>query len=351
MDLISLIIGIVALIILHEFGHFLLARLNHIKVEEFGIGFPPRIRTLFRWKETEFTLNWIPLGGFVRPVGENDPDVPGGLASANPRVRLSVMLAGPLMNLLVAGLLYGVAFSQWGTPDVHKIVIVQVAANSPAAQAGLQVNDLLVRLDDVSVDGIESVIRYVSAHKGEEITISYQRDDQIIGTKLVPRINPPKGEGAIGIAMSNPTQPMSVIQAIPLGFSTLFDQIYQMLTLPVRLAQGLVSAGQIRFVGYKGIYDIYQDVRDADIAQPRNNNFGLLAFFGMLSASLGILNLLPFPALDGGRILFAVSEMIFHRRVPAHLENMIHVIGLMLLLLFMVYVNLQDFIHPLELPH
>jgi len=349
MDLVTLIFGVVVLILLHELGHFILARINHVPVEEFGIGFPPRILTLFRWKETDFTLNWIPLGGFVRPKGENDPQVADGLASAKPGVRLSVMLAGPLMNLLVAGLLYGFAFSMWGTPDVHKIMIVQVVKDSPAAQAGLLPNDLLLQVDDIPMDGIQSVMDYIAVHKGQEVKITYQRGEKQMDTRLVPRLNPPKGEGAIGIAMSNPPQPLSILQAIPMGFITLGDQMYQMLTLPGKLIQGLIPADQVRFVGYKGIYDIYQDVREAEVTQQRPTGFGVLAFFGMLSASLGMLNLLPFPALDGGRIIFALSELIFHRRVPAHLENTIHVIGLMILILLMIYVNIQDFVQPLKL--
>jgi regulator of sigma E protease len=115
-QLFQFIVGLVALILLHEFGHFIVARLMKVQIEEFGIGFPPRIVKLFEAGGTEFTLNWIPLGGFVRPKGENDPSVPGGLAASSPWVRLGVLLAGPGMNLLIGVLLGILLFYSLGDP-------------------------------------------------------------------------------------------------------------------------------------------------------------------------------------------------------------------------------------------
>src|SRR6187431_38327 len=125
------------MVLIHEFGHFIAARLCNIEVEEFGIGLPtPGAITLFTCQGTRFTLNWLPLGGFVRPKGENDPNIPGGLASASPWKRLIVLFAGPVMNLLAAVLIYSIIFSRVGVPDTSRILVSSVSSNSPAAQAG-----------------------------------------------------------------------------------------------------------------------------------------------------------------------------------------------------------------------
>src|SRR5574341_1592255 len=142
---ISLLSGLIfvavfaGVVFIHELGHFLVARLLKVEVEEFGFGLPPRILTLFRWKGTEFTLNWLPVGGFVRPKGENDPNVPGGLAAANPWTRLGVLFAGPFMNLLLGVAVFALLFFQVGVPDYTQVQIDGVLPNSPAAQAGIQV--------------------------------------------------------------------------------------------------------------------------------------------------------------------------------------------------------------------
>src|SRR5512134_3457399 len=121
------------MVLIHEFGHFIVARLCKIEVEEFGIGLPtPGALTLFTWQGTRFTLNWLPLGGFVRPKGENDPNVPGGLASASPWKRLVVLFAGPLMNLLAAVVIYSIIFNRVGVPDTSKVLIASITAKGPA---------------------------------------------------------------------------------------------------------------------------------------------------------------------------------------------------------------------------
>src|SRR5690606_23678589 len=127
MTLILFVVALVSLIVVHELGHFFAAKLSGIKVKEFGIGLPPRVLTLFKWGETDFTLNALPLGGFVLPEGENDPEVPSGLAAAPPLKRIFVLLAGPAMNLLAAVALYFIIFMQIGTPDLSKVQVMAVA--------------------------------------------------------------------------------------------------------------------------------------------------------------------------------------------------------------------------------
>ncbi len=170
--LIPFIIALAALIVVHELGHFFAAKLCKIKVLEFGIGFPPRLTRLFKWGETEFSLNWIPLGGFVRPAGENDPGIAGGLAAASPWARLFVLFSGPAMNLLTALLIYAFIFLQLGKPDLNRVEIMDVSANSPAQTAGLQAGDLVLSVDGEEINGSEELRSLIYANLGEPIEIT-----------------------------------------------------------------------------------------------------------------------------------------------------------------------------------
>ncbi len=347
----SFVFALAALIVVHELGHFLAAKLVGIKVQEFGIGFPPRLARLFKAGGTEFTLNWIPLGGFVRPIGENDPSVPGGLAAANPWKRLFVLISGPAMNLLTALLLYAFIFSQLGRPDLSVVEIADVSAESPAAQAGLLPGDVVVEANGEEINSSEELRDIIYANLGEEIELVYDRGGIEGSVVLVPR-DPAPEDGAIGIAMGHPSSPINAGEAIFYGGSAIFEQSNALVALPGRLMSGQASADEGRLVGYKGMYDIYTEVREADAAPESDLPPGIntLSFFASISVSLGLLNLLPVPALDGGRILFTLPEILFRRRIPPAYENAVNLVGLALLLLLMVYVNLQDFVNPLVIP-
>ena len=220
--------SLAALIIIHELGHFLAAKLFKVEVEEFGIGFPPRILTLFKAGGTVFSLNAIPLGGFVKPKGENDPTVEGGLAAAKPLVRIAVFLAGPTANILAAILLYAIIFSRLGIPDPNRLNEVQinaVASNSPAALAGLKLGDIITKVNDEQIDSPDELHDIVYANLGRELTIEYKRDGQLAVVRLTPRENPPEGQGAIGIVMGTPTIPLSPFVALPAGARATFEQL------------------------------------------------------------------------------------------------------------------------------
>jgi regulator of sigma E protease len=334
-------LGLIILIIMHEFGHFLAARSLKIEVEEFGIGFPPRAKKLFRLWDTDFTLNWIPLGGFVRPKGENDPTIEGGLAAANPWKRLIVLVAGPAMNIFIALVLGAILFYQMGKPVSDKVLIMNVAPNSPAEQVGLMPGDLILSINGTAITGQQSLQEQVSASLGKATILVYEREGQSHTVTLVPRLNPPEGQGAIGIQMSSPTVPIGIGEAIQQGASATGEQINQLLHLPLRLASGEVPPGQGRLVGYRGMFMIYERYREFQ---------GTLEFFMMISISLGVINLLPIPALDGGRILLTLPEIFLRRRVPAKFENALHMAGFTLLIILLLYVNIQDFVNPIKLP-
>lgn len=343
--------ALASLIIIHEVGHFVLCRLLKVEVEEFGLGIPPRALTLFEADGTKFSLNWLPLGGFVRPKGENDPSIQGGLAAAKPGVRLAVYLAGPLSNLLVGIILYGMIFTRLGVPIPTQVEIKEVAPNSPAAQAGLLPRDLVLKVNDEEIDSTDALHDAIYANLDKPTTIQYERQGQQIQIVLTPRSKPPQGEGAIGIVMGNPSRPIGLFEALPMGAAAAYQQGVGLLTLPVRLLQGQIAPEAARLVGFKGMFDIYQEVRETEPTPSVPGGVNLLAFFAMITVSLGMLNLLPIPALDGGRILFILPELLLRRRIPPDRENLINLVSFSLLILLLIYVNLQDFINPIQLPN
>src|SRR3990172_2282670 len=186
-QLLQFIGGLAILIFIHELGHFVAARLVRVEVEEFGIGFPPRMTRLFVAGGTMFSLNWLPLGGFVRLKGENDPAEPGGFAAANPYSRLIVLFAGPLMNITLGIVLAIILFYNLGEPILNQVVIQGISADSPAEAAGLQAGDLLLEVNQTPVQSTEDLQTMILANLGTPTELTYQRGDQIQTVTLVPR--------------------------------------------------------------------------------------------------------------------------------------------------------------------
>jgi regulator of sigma E protease len=227
---------------------------------------------------------------------------------------------------------------------------MDIAPGSPAEQAGLLPGDLIVRVNETEIDGTESIHSAIYDNLGKTVEITYARDEQISTVSLVPRADPPEGEGAIGIVMSNPTQPVSVVAALPAGVGAVYQHSETLLTFPVKIIQGEMDASEGRLLGFKGMFDVYQAVQEREVTQEIPSGVNVLGFFATLTISFGILNLLPIPALDGGRIMFTLPEIILGRRVPPKYENAIHLVSLALLLMLLLFVNLQDFLNPIELP-
>lgn len=192
------------LVFLHEFGHFLMARLFKIEVEEFGFGFPPRIVKLFTLGGTDFTLNWIPFGGFVRPKGENDSTVPGGLGAASPWARLAVMLGGPVMNLITGILVFSFVLTMGGDPTPRTVDIATVSPDSPAAAAGIQAGDIIQSINGKPVTSQIELRSVVQENLDKPVSLTYLRSGKPVQVSLTPRSNPPEGQGSLGIAMLSP---------------------------------------------------------------------------------------------------------------------------------------------------
>jgi regulator of sigma E protease len=351
---IQLIIEFIAvlgvLIFVHEFGHFIAMKAFKVEVEEFGFGYPPTILKLFTWKGTKFTLNWIPFGGFTRPKGENDPSVPGSLAAASPWKRIMIMLAGPLMNLLLAIVIFIVIYGMIGSlPDRNRVQLVDIAPNTPAAQAGLKAGDILVSVGGIEIHSLDTVRNVIYGNLGKPLDFKFLRDGVTQNVIITPVTNP-GSSGAVGIYMSYPMKPYNVFAAIPESFSTLYDYGRELVSMLGRIVQGQTSTPEGRLVGLKGMYDMYAQVREGNATPGVPKAVGALAFISSVSISLGLMNLLPIPALDGGRIAFALPEIIIRRRIPPKYEMIVNFVSFALLILLMLYINLQDFIHPITTP-
>jgi regulator of sigma E protease len=347
------------LIFFHELGHFVVCRIFKIEVEEFGLGFPPRMLTLGKVGGTIISLNWIPFGGFVRPKAESDADVEGGLASASPWVRMAVALGGPVTNLAIGILLFSVVFIQASVPDRERVQIFNVNQDSPAYHAGLEPGDIFVRINNEPIDSQEELSAMVQQNRGSEIVIVVDRDGQQIETQAVPRVNPPPNQGALGISMGNPTMQIGLLEAVPMATRATYEQARMLISLPGQLIAGQVQPDQARFVGPKGIFDMYSQARELDeevtAVVPEENiptppAVFTLSLMAMLSVALGLTNLLPIPALDGGRILFTLPEIFTGKRIPQQYENLVHLIGFAFLIILMIYVTTQDILNPIQIP-
>ncbi len=342
------------LIFFHELGHFLSARAVGVPIEEFGFGYPPRLVKIGEWKGTEITLNWIPFGGFVRPKGEADETVEGGMAAAPAWKRLVIALSGPVMNFVIGIILLVVIYSAVGIPASDQAMISQVTQGSPAEAVGLTVGDIVLFVDDQPISDIDQLIEIVNANVGREITLTVERAAEVQTFTLTPRVNPPEGEGAMGVALSNPLKPTPFFQSLGYSFETTGYIIKETLMLPVRLIRGTADPAVARPVGYKGIYDIYSQAVEMDQVSEVPTAEPLpvftLSIIANISIALGITNLLPIPALDGGRILFTLPELIFKKRIPQKWENAVNTFGFMLLILLMVVITIMDFTNPVVIP-
>jgi regulator of sigma E protease len=343
--LFAAVIGV--MIMAHELGHFFVARAWRIRIDEFGIGFPPRLATLFTSRGTRFTLNWIPLGGFVRPAGEDDPSVPDGLAAASRLARATVLLAGPLANFLLAFVAFTAAF-KFASPDPTQVLLTSISRGSPAEAAGLQAGDIVTEVDGRTVTGIEVLRQAIADSLGEPAQLTVRRGAATLSISILPRTEPPPGEGPIGVTLGHPARQVPWAEAVSLGVGSVGEHLMQVLRLPGMWLRGELSPDEARITGLKGMYDMLTWAGEVDRASQRP--FVTLTFLGFISASLGLANLLPIPALDGGRLLFVGYEAVFGKRVAPRYEGLAHAVGFALLLALMVYVNFQDFLNPVPLP-
>jgi len=354
---------LVVLVLVHELGHFVAAKRAGITVQEFGIGFPPRITSVV-WRGTRYSLNWIPLGGFVKMLGEDgdaeaqkmrdsglsEAAVDIAMAGAFNRkpiwVRVIVLVAGVAMNFVLAAILFSVALSMPIPQGRGPLTVTEIQQDSPA-EAVLRVGDVIVTADGRTFEASAELTEYVRSRAGNEVVLGIQRDGEPLDIEVVPRRlsddERAQGKGAIGFSYEPATfveVPSSVtgpLDATAQGFSRAGE-------LAFRIPGGLVDA----VGGLLGLNDSAGSaVGPIGIAEETGRQLqaplvSQLIFMGILSINLAVLNVLPFPPLDGGRIAVVLIEAVRRRRLPAEREALIYLTGFMVLIALVILISIQD---------
>jgi regulator of sigma E protease len=329
----------------HELGHFITARMAGITVLEFGFGLPPRLWG-FKRQGVIYSINWIPFGAFVKMLGEEDPTDPGSFASKPGFIRAIVLAAGSAMNFLLAVVAFSMVYIV-GVPGVapdSQVQIAEVAPDSPAATAGLQPGDTIVSFDSQTVT-VQSFREATQSHLGQPVQIEVRRGDQAMDLSLTPRANPPENQGAIGIVLAGGLVRLNPIAAVQQGFGQTVRAIGATLSVPKMLLEGSIAPGDARLIGLVGMAQATSEtvsfVADTGFWYP------LFILTGLFSAGLSIANMLPIPALDGGRLFFVILEGIRGRRIPPEREAAYHFVGIVVLLTLMVIISFNDLVAPL----
>ncbi|MGD8807458.1 MAG: M50 family metallopeptidase [Chloroflexota bacterium] len=346
----AFILVLTPIILVHELGHFVAARLSGIRVEEFGLGFPPRATTLFKRGGTIYSLNWIPVGGFVRPAGEDDPTVPGGLAGASKKARLFTLLAGAGANFILALVVFWIAFMIG--PPKYEVVIPEVQPGSPAMAAGIQPGDVFVSVNGREVTGSDVVVEEIGSSHGKPVNLVLLRNGEEITLTVTPRVEgdyDPEIEGPTGIRLegqrTGENASMGPLQSLAMSGQTMFDVVWNTLRAPVMLIRGQISPSEARPVSVVGLSQLAG--RAAEETANQGDWFPLLWFAAVISVALGFTNLLPIPALDGGRIMFVLVEAVRGRRIEPEREGMVHLVGMLFLLGLMLLIIVQDIVNPI----
>jgi len=336
------------IILVHELGHFFAARLSNIRVEEFGLGFPPRALKLTERNGTLYSLNWIPLGGFVRPAGEDDPTVEGGLAAASKRARLFVLFAGAGANFVMALVVFWIAF-MIGMPAV---AVSDVAPGSPAGAAGFEAGDVFLEVEGVKAETSGVIADIMRNMAGEPVQVVMERDGEPVQLTVVPRVAgeyDPAVEGPIGVGLMAAPDGRRITrgprEALVDSAASMWEIVSLTVRVPAMLLNGDIEPSEARPVSVVGISQIAGQA--AEVSVTNNNLFPILNMVGFISVALGFTNLLPIPALDGGRILFVLIEAVRGRRIEPEREGMVHIVGMLVLLGLMVLLIVQDIVNPI----
>jgi regulator of sigma E protease len=363
MSVIIFILVLVFLILAHEFGHFVAAKATGMRVDEFGIGLPPKI---IGWKpkksETEYTLNWLPFGGFVRIWGEDaesmtdvkGPDA-GRFFSARPKwAQIVTLVAGVGMNIIVAWLLLSAGFMTGLPMSIseapakasvveHGMTIISVLPDSPAERAGFAPGDIILALTDTS-EALqnprtpEEVSGFIGARAGESIDVLLKREGQTMALSVTPERGIIAERGAIGISMD-------MVGTVTLGFfSSLWYGMQATGNLLVAITVGFWTLLSQIVHGTANLSAVSGPVGIASMfSSAASSGLGFaLSFVAFISANLAVLNLLPFPALDGGRILFVIIEAIKRSPIKPVVANTLNTVGFLLLIGLMIAVTWQD---------
>ncbi|MBU6500820.1 MAG: site-2 protease family protein [Patescibacteria group bacterium] len=344
---IIVIIGLSVLILGHEAGHFIVAKLFGLKIDEFGFGFPPRIFAKKKG-ETEYSFNWLPFGGFVKIAGESDPapfteGEPINTISDEEKKRLFnfqptwkkflIIFAGVAINFVFGWVLISMVFAI-GTP--RAVVVSEVQAGSPAAEAGIAAGDILK--DYITTDGF---INFVNQHRGEEIPIVVSRGGKDITFNVIPRINVAPNEGAVGVAIVQAGAGReNIFSAFWDGLKYSFVMSGLVLQAFYQLLKSLVLHASLLpgVVGPVGIFSVAEETGSIGLIY-------LIQLISVISLNLAVINLLPLPALDGGRIFMILLEKIKGSPISRKTEAIVNSFGFAFLITLMVLLTIRDVSH------
>jgi len=347
------------LVFIHEFGHYIVARIIGVRVEEFGFGLPPRI-----WGkkvgETVYSVNALPIGGFVRLAGEDAlEEEESNVKKAYPKKELrsffwarskkersAILLAGVTMNFFLAFVLTGVLVTRGIVEPTGRVHIETVVDGTPASVAGIQKLDTVLSITVPTQTGVQTVIpkkpedmiSTIKTHAGEQIIITIERSGKTIDFAVVPRVNPPKGQGALGVAVSDLERKTYPWYMVPIkSVEITFTRSWQMLSSIANVLWRLLTGVKVDSAEVSGPIGIAQVTGQAI----KYGWEAVFEFVSILSLNLAILNILPFPALDGGRLLFVFLEKLGKKTRP-DIERIIHQVGMMVLLALTLLITIND---------
>lgn len=358
MGIILFLIILLVLVISHEFGHFIVAKLFKIRVDEFAFGFPPRIFAK-KFGETQYAFNALPLGGYVKIYGENPNDVHdedrGRSFGAQARWKqASVIVAGVVFNLLLAWILLSMIFligapmlkdnDQGYVVSNPRLTVTGVAPQGPAELAGIKEGDIIVSLGEggaiKEVTSGDEVQSFIGLREGKEIILTVERERGLVSLPVVPSASIVPGKIAIGIYMDQVgVVKLPIIEALTQGAKRTWQ--YTVLT-----ADGIFTflstaiVGKSDFTQVTGPVGIVNAVGNA----AEHGYTNVILFTALISINLAIINLIPFPALDGGRLLFVLIESVIRKPIPVRIANLMNVSGFALLMLLMLLVTYHDIV-------
>lgn len=355
LSIIFFIIILGVLIFLHEFSHFISAKRAKVKVEEFCIGFPPKIFKV-RKGETIYSLGLFPFGGFVKIFGEESrEEKPGSFFEKSVGTRARIISAGVIANFLLAFILFSIGFHfglpqqiQGKVPEGAKevgISIVGIAQNSPAEKAKIKIGDKIIKIRNPKlaiqkdIKEAEDVQNITRKSLGQELILTLKRGNKLLEKKVTPRENPPESEGPIGIALIKTGRvPYHWPKAILKGARSIFSLAGMTIKALFEITKGAIlgkRVEEVELAGPIGIFPLFSQMIELGWIY-------VLQFTAILSLNLAILNIFPFPALDGGRLLFLLIEKIRKAPLKIEIENLVNRIGFAILIILMIIITFRD---------
>lgn len=343
-----LLLGI--LVLAHELGHFVTAIRLGVEVEEFGIGFPPRIFS-FKRKGILYSINLLPLGGFVKITGESGEDASNPKSFVNQKTwkKSLILSAGVLMNFLMAFILLSIGF-MWGMPQAidastdikliknQGVVIIEVLENSPASVAGLQIGDKLVSVDGLEIQNSEFIYGFIQENNTEELNFVVNRGSKTVELTAKPTVMTDGQEPILGVGMLDVgVVSYGFFSSLWQGAKTTVSMTWQILVAFYNLLKDLITTGHLS-QGLSGPVGVA--IMTGQVA--RLGWIYIMNFAAILSINLAVLNILPFPALDGGRLMFVLIEKIRGKKLNEKIEAIVHNTGFSLLMLLIIVITWKD---------